>query len=423
MLDNIDGILLDQKEEIELIFKGNRIIHRDVQKEELMKYLDRPNILALLGIRRSGKSTLAHLLMGDRKYGYVNFDDERFKGLDHDGLNAVLEAVYRIEGDIDHLVLDEIQNVDNWELFANRIRRTKKVIITGSNARLLSGDLATHLTGRYVPINLYPFSFREHLAMNGMKVKENYSTKERAAVKSLLNEYLSTGGLPEVALFGKRMARQIYGDIITKDIITRHDIRKDTTFGELARYLVSNTACEFTYSKLKRIFDIKRVETVKKYVEYLRSAYLVVILERYSPKMKEQIKAPRKIYCMDNGIVNAVGFRFQDSMGTMMENTVALELMRMRDHDRPDIDIFYWKDHSQREVDFVLKEGPKVVELIQVTFAEGYRDIRERELISLRASGERLGCCNLTVITSDHEGCKEGISYVPLWKWLLRPLA
>lgn len=419
-IDEIKGIIIDQKEEIEDTFgkKRIRIIEREIPKGELIRSLEHPNILAVLGVRRCGKSILSHLLLRGRKYGYINFDDERVFGIEAKDLNKVLQAFYELYGtDLEYLILDEIQNVAGWELFANRLRRTKKVILTGSNAKLLSGELATHLTGRYVDFTLYPFSFKEFLELKGLK-PDIYSTKSIAELKNALREYIKTGGFPEAHIFGRGIVTRIYEDIIHKDIILRYGIKNKKTFSDIARYLVSNFSSEFTFSKLKDITTIKNVHTAKNYAGYLESSYLILIVKRFTFKLKEQMLAPKKVYCIDTGIINSIAFKFSEDIGKMMENLVAVELHRRKSY-YGEAEVYYWKDYQQREVDFVLKEGETVKELIQVSYASGENDIKEREITALLKASQELRCKNLSVITWNFEGEIGKIKCLPLWKWLL----
>ncbi len=417
-IEEIKKIIIDQREEIEDTFDKKRIINRELPKEELLKSLEHPNILAVLGVRRCGKSILSHMLIRGRKYAYINFDDERVFGIEAKDLNNVLQAFYEIYGTgIEYLILDEIQNVPGWELFANRQRRTKKVILTGSNAKLLSGELATHLTGRYVDFTLYPFCFKEFLELKGVK-PDIYSTKSIAGIKNALREYIKIGGFPEAHLFGKGMTARIYEDIIHKDIISRHRIKNKKTFSDIAKYLISNFSGEFTFGKLKNITAIKNVHTVKNYVEYLESSYLILPVKRFTFKLKEQMLAPRKVYCIDTGIINSIAFKFSEDIGKVMENLVAVELHRRKSYYGA-AEVYYWKDYQQREVDFVLKEGGTIKELIQVSYASSENDIKEREITALLKASQELNCGNLSVITWDYEGDIGEIKCKPLWKWLL----
>ena len=417
-------IIIDQNQEIKQIFENEKLIKRDIP--ELNKFLKHPNILAILGIRRCGKSILSNQLLMDKNYAYVNFDDERFINMKTKDLNILLEALYEIFGkELEYFLFDEIQNIDGWELFVTRLRRTKRIIITGSNAKLLSGELATHLTGRYIDFVLLPFSFQEHLILMGIKIKENknYTTAEISELKKDLGEFIQHGGMPEIYKFGRSILPKIYKDIILKDAVVRYRIRHRNTLGELAKYLVSNFACEFTFNKLKNITNVKNIHTVKNYVEYLSSIYLIFVLERYSPKLKSQILAPKKVYCMDTGVANSIGFSVSENKGLLMENLVAIELFRKISYWDPGYEVYYWKDHRQNEVDFIIKEGTSVRELIQVCYDISNLDTKKREFEALYLASKQLKCKKLTLINMDID---EKINYkdieiscIPLWKWLL----
>jgi hypothetical protein len=425
-IEEIKKIIADQKEEISEIFEKEKIIDRHVPNEKLADFLKHPNILTILGVRRSGKSIFSILLLKEKKYGYFNFDDERIAGIEAKELNLVLQAFYEMYGsDLEYFILDEIQNVAKWELFANRLRRTKKVVLTGSNSKLLSGELATYLTGRHIDFTLYPFSFSEYLEFNNVKTtKEDfYSTKKISEIKKKLRDYILLGGYPEVYKFGKSMLVKTYEDIIQKDILLRYKIKNKKTNRELTKYLISNFSNEITFNKLKDIISIKNVHTIRNYVDYLSTAYLTIILERFSFKLKNQTIAPKKIYCTDTGIINSVAFSFSENLGKIIENLVAIELLRRKSYWNTDLEVYYWKDHQQREVDFVLKIGSKIDELIQATYVSGKDEIDKREIGSLvKASGE-LKCNNLLLITWDYEDeiyvNNAKIRCLPLWKWLL----
>ena len=209
MAADIKSIIREQRQELERIEKEDKIIKR-FGLEKARSFLKYPNILAITGIRRCGKSIFSYLLEKDSKFGYINFDDERLAELKANELNKIMEAFYELYGDIDYVILDEVQNIHGWELFANRLRRTKKVIVTGSNSNLLSGELATHLTGRYIDIKLMPFSFKEFLRFKAFNESEAYTTQEKARIITLLQEYLIFGGFPEVYKFGKPILLKIY---------------------------------------------------------------------------------------------------------------------------------------------------------------------------------------------------------------------
>lgn len=216
---------------------------------------------------------------------------------------------------------------------------------------------------------------------------------------------------------------RIYADIIEKDVLRRFKIRMKETFKELAKYLISNVASEFTIRKLSHIFEVKDVHTVRNWLDALENSYLFFILERYSPKLKEQFIAPKKIYCMDNGLVNAISFRANERLGKLMENLVAVELLRRKKYWYNSSKIYYWKDYQQNEVDFVLKEGTQIKQLIQVTYASSKNDIGEREIKGLIKASNALICKDLLIITWDYEDMinigNKIIKCMPLWKWML----
>lgn len=415
------SIIKEQREELEKIEKDEKIIER-TNLEESKKALKYPNILAILGIRRCGKSIFSYLLAKQHKFAYINFDDERLAGLKSEDLNKILESFYELYENIDYIILDEIQNVDNWELFVNRLRRTKKIILTGSNSKLLSGELSTHLTGRYLDKLLFPFSFREFLKLKGLKENKAYTSQEKSEVMKFLSEYLEIGGFPEVYKFGKGMISRIYEDILTKDIILRYNITKREEIKKLAKYLITNSSEETTYSKLGRIFNIKHVSTISNWVSYLENAFLIFKLERFDFKLKQQFIAPKKVYCIDSGLMNSIGFKFSENKGKVIENEVLLELQRRKSIDKA-LEVYYWKDYQQNEVDFVLKRDKKIEQLIQVSYVNSKEEIKEREINALLKASKELRCKNLLIITWDYETEEKfernNIKFVPLWKWLL----
>ena len=317
------------------------------------------------------------------------------------------------------IVLDEPQNIEKWELFANRLRRTKRVIVTGSNSKLLSGELATALTGRFVSFTIFPFSFKELLKFYGVGI-ENITTSVRGEVFKYLKEYLELGGFPERFRLGERIINEIYFSILTKDVLRRGKVKKEVELKKISNFLIGNFSKEFSFRSVKEFTGVKHLSTVSKWVDLLEQAYLLFVVERFSFKLKKPVFAPKKVYCVDNGLANSVSFRVAENFGRLMENTVFLELLRKRVYG---LEIYYYKDALQHEVDFVVKEGLRIKQLIQVTYASGRDEIEKREIKSLLKASKELGCKNLLVITWDFEGDEslEGrkIKFVPLWKWLV----
>ncbi len=412
-------VIVDQRKSIEEKFKDKNIIVRDASEPIVLKA---PTAFVVLGVRRSGKSTLSEQLFAEDKFGYINFDDERLLGATKDDLNVILQIFYELYGsDLGNIILDEIQLVPNWEPFVSRLRDTKKVIVTGSSSKLLSGELSSRLTGRHIDLLLFPFSFSEFLTYKHWNMPKAFSTANRAEVVRLLDEYMISGGFPEQFTLGRQIIRNIYNDIITKDVVIRHKIKHIGDLRQVARFLVSNSSKEFTYSSLKGVTRAKSLITISNWVRYLEEAYLIFKIERFSYKLKQTILAPKKIYCVDVGIIGEISPEPTGNKGRLMENIVATELIKGSKN--VGFEVFYWKDHQGREVDFIIKEGREITKLIQATYATSRDAIDDREIKSLVIASKELRCKDLLIVTWDYEGSivTEGkkIALVPLWKWLL----
>lgn len=425
-INQLKRIIIDQKEELEKFLEMENIIQRDIDLSMIQKNLAYPNVVIITGIRRCGKSTLAAFAMKGKKFGFLNFDDNSLAGFSSADFDKLLQAFYELFGvDLEYFVFDEIQNIKGWELFASKLRRTKKMIITGSNAHLLSGELATHLTGRHIDFTLFPFSFREYLQYHKIILKKNdlFSMAKIAEINKYLDKYMHDGGFPEVYKFGTEMAMNIYDDILAKDILSRHNVRHKRALKELSNYLVSLFGKEFTYRKLTKIFEIKNIHTVKNYVDYITDSFIIGTLNRFSYKLKQQHIAPKKSYAIDTGIITELAFQFSPNDGSVIENVVFLELMRKKYYNERGNEIYYWQDAYHREVDFVLKKGIKVVQLIQVSYGLDDYDTKTREINSLLRASKDLRCDDLVIITRNDEGEEEIegkiIKIMPLYKFLL----
>lgn len=415
----IKQVLLEQKEEIGEIFK-ERIIKRGI--EPGAKKMFASNLIkVIMGVRRCGKSVLAHQLLEDNNYGYVNFDDERFVGVKTKDLNTFFEILKEMEPDFKYMLLDEVQNVEGWELFVNRLKRKNyNLVVTGSNSKLLSKELATHLTGRHFSIELYPFSFREFLSYKDFFIKEEdfYITEKKANVKRLLEEYLKLGGLPEVFKVKAKgnYLRELFEKIITRDIILRYNVKYAKDLKEMALYTISNFGTRMTYHKIRNIFEVKSVHTVKNYLGYLEEAYLLFQVNPFSFKLKEQLKQPRKNYCVDTGLINAIVPKATLDYGKLMENLVFLELKRRHKE-------IYFYSQPNYEIDFLIREGLGIKQLIQVCYSVADEDTRKREVKALLKASMALKCEDLIIINWDDQGEEEAkdkkIKIIPLWKWLL----
>ncbi len=414
-------VINEQRDEIEKKFGEENIIEREIQN--LIDAGKTRQVLVVTGVRRCGKSILAHLFLRNFKYAHINFDDERLETLKTAELNKIIGAFYELYGEVNFMIFDEIQNIPKWELFITRLHRSKRVIITGSNSRLLSGELATHLTGRHIDITLFPFSLREFLKFKGLRY-DIYLTRDVAKIKNHLKDYLIGGGFPEGG--DKEHIRSIYNDIVTKDILLRHNIKFRSAFKEFVRLVVTNFSNEITYSALKNAINVKSVHTTRNYLSMLEEAFLVFRLPKFSFRFRDQIREPKKAYVVDNGIINVLGFRFSENIGRFYENTVFVELKRKQTFN-PGLELYYYKDISGHEVDFVIKEGSRVKQLIQVCYDLGSEKTKQREIRALLHASKNLNCKDLLIITEDYEaeedlewfGTKRKVRFMPLWKWLL----
>lgn len=415
--------ILSQKMELER-FYSQPFVEREGM-DTVRSFLDKGLIKVITGPRRAGKTFFSFQILRGRRFGYVNFDDEVLAKVGD--LNQVVKLAHGVYGDFDFLFFDEVQNVDEWELFLNRLqRRGYNLVITGSNSRLLSRELASRLTGRYVEATILPFSFREFLKARRFEVNEEYLVLKdyQGRIMNLLSEYLEVGGFPEVVVKNlefKPYVESLFNAVVLKDVVGRYRIRFASSIYELARYLVSNFSSLISFRKLNNLLGFRSVHTVINYTRYLEEAFLIFTLTNFSFKVSEQIKSPRKVYVIDNSIISSLSFRFIESKGKLMENLVAIELLRRKL--RKGFEIFYLKINDN-EVDFVLKEGLRVKQLIQVTYASSRSDVERREVRALLKAGEQLKCRNLLVITWDYDDEIEidnrVIRFIPLWKWLLK---
>lgn len=371
------------------------------RKEESLFEFDSPLAQVVIGVRRSGKSTICHKVLLEKgiRYAYVNFDDDRFAHLKVEDLNTVLSCIYQIYGtDIEYLFFDEIQNIEGWHLFVNRLLRTGlRVFVTGSNARLLSGELATHLTGRYNEIHLFPFSFSEYCDFHCVDKKDEV-TKADAGRKRAFMEYINDGGFPEMQWMRNKRGyvQGLIEAIVSKDIQKRFNIRNIGALRKTAHHLINNACQEVNYDKLAEVFGLTG-NTAKKYVDCLRQAFLVQLLSKYSFKSKERIRNA-KAYIVDAGLQNNRENSFApENIGWRLENVVYIELLRRCANNF--LDIYYYKPSSRaKEVDFVVCNQSKAVLLIQVAYDIENEKTFNREVTALVNASVDLGCDNLYLI-------------------------
>lgn len=413
------SILSSQKEELEAN-EPSSLIWR---YEESQINLESKMAQVIIGVRRSGKSTICEKVLREKvkDFAYVNFDDERLVSLKTDELDMLLEALYRLYGDFQYLFLDEIQNIDGWPLFVNRLLRQKiHILLTGSNSKLLSSELMTHLTGRHNQVSLYPFSFSEYCNIIGVDTK-SFSTKARALRKNTLEKYMSEGGFPELVYEANRKGyiSGLVDAIISNDIAKRFKIRHKDSLRKLATYLSDNYGQEFVAKNVAKEFGISD-HTAENYYSYLKQAFLLVGVNKFSHKSKERIRN-EKVYVVDTALAtDREGAVASQNMGWRLENIICIELLR---RSKPMFrDLFYFKTPTN-QVDFVVTDAGKPVELIQVSYDISSAKTRNREINGLVAGANSLKCEKLTLVTFDtSERVKAGghtINIVPAIDWLL----
>ena len=398
-LQDLVKVLSDQKEEFQHFSKRSLC----ARMEESQLSLDSRLAQVVIGVRRSGKSTLCLKYFTDRKItpAYVNFDDDRLASLKTTDLDTLLEVLYRLYGDFLYLFMDEIQNVKQWHLFVNRLLRQEiHIFLTGSNSKLLSGELATHLTGRHNKVELYPFSFSEYCAFRNVDTT-SLSVKGQALRKAALTDYLTQGGFPELLNEKNRRSyiMALLDNIIRNDIAKRFKLRHVDVLYRMAAYLMDNFCQEFKADEVGKLFGITD-HTAENYFHYLQEAFLLFSVRKFSFKSKSRIRN-EKVYVVDPAFISERNDTFQtENLGWRLENIVYIELLRRH---RPNYaDVFYFKEKDY-ECDFVVSQSGKVIELIQVSYDISSPKTRRRELNGLIKAANKLHCNNLTLVTLDNQ--------------------
>jgi len=403
------------------------------------------NAIAIIGVRRGGKTFivkqfLKHSLKNVDKEQtlYVNFEEPKFEPyLNLTLLDEIYDAyrTYINKEKFAYLIFDEIQNIPRWEKWV-RIMLEKQenveIIVTGSNSKLLVSELSTILTGRTLKIIIFPLNFNEFLLFNNIQIKKKYNLMaKKILIKRLLIEYINYGGFPKIVLEKNEylkieLIKDIFEGIIYRDVISRHKIANASLVRIMAELAISNFSSLLSANKLRNsLIPILQTKIspniVVELLNYLEESFLIFHLPIFSYKVKEQKQYPKKIYCLDTGIINTVNPRFTKDIGRLYENVVAIKLKKL-EMDRK-CNIFYWKNPLHEEVDFVIKNGMKVNALIQVCYNVSEQNTKERELKALMKASEEFKCNNLLVITEDYETEEKfkgkKIKFIPLWKWLL----
>lgn len=414
----LEVIFGDQKTELDN-WNSEYICSRN---EARLVDLDSPQAQVVIGVRRSGKSTLCLQTLTDSKikFAYADFDDERLAGLGTSQLNDVLEVLYKIYGNFRYVFFDEIQNIEGWPLFVNRLLRNKiHVILTGSNAKLLSSDLATHLTGRSNEINLYPFSFPEYCMMKKVDFCLR-TTKSIAEQRKTFDEYLQNGGFPELIKIknGKKYIANLVGNILRRDIEQRYHIAFPAQFENMAHHLMNVSPYIMSASDLAKTFNFKSSHTVRNYVAYLKQAYLLIGINKFSPKSKMRV-TQEKLYAVDVALMNQRENAFAgENLGWRLETAVLSHLIRKCQYEGWDV---YYLKERYGECDFVVCDGNRVLQCIQVSYDISSEKTRKREINGLLLACRQTKCENLSLLT-DHEYSdieKDGhkIAVRPVYEW------
>lgn len=390
-------ILNQRMERDELLSRPYQQRHINYDAEGL---LQNPLIKLITGPRRVGKSVFALLMLQGKNFAYLNFDDNQLlEKWDEDLAMSALDDVY---SGYDFMLLDEIQNLPDWDLWVSKLyRRGKNMIITGSNARMLSSEMATVLTGRYLQIEMLPFSLDE--TMRWKNVSPNREEQAAQAI-TLADDYMRNGGYPET-IPARGITRSylstLFDSILLKDVAKRHKVRNTTDLYNLATYLLSNFCNPVSANELAGELGMSSVATTKKFCNYLNEPYLFFYLPRFNNKLKMMNKAPKKVYVVDNGFVQSTAFNLSENLGRLLENQVFVELLR-RGY-IPGQTLFYYRTRNDKEIDFVIRKGAKVEQLIQVCYDMTSEKTRNREFNALVEAVEELRCDNLLVITSSQE--------------------
>ena len=412
------AILSQREERDRLLARPYLKRHISYDEGELLKS---KQIKLLTGPRRAGKSTQALLMLRGKSFAYLNFDDNAL--LKHWDENLVMQVIAEVYPGYEYLMLDEVQNLEGWDLWVSKLYRNGvNMIITGSNAKMLSSEMATALTGRYLEVKMLPFSLGEYFEWHKLELPA-VNDADKAKAMALTDDYLRQGGYPETI-----EARNItisylstlFDSIVWKDVVDRHKIRKVSDLNGVALYLLSNFCNPVSVNGLAEDLGFSSVNTVKKFMGYLAEPYLFFYLPRYNNKLKLMNKAAKKVYVVDNGFVAARAFNLSDNFGRLLENQVFVELLR-RGYNTENNGMFYYRSRNDKETDFVLRKGAKIEQLVQVCYDMSAAKTEKREVDALVECAEELKCDNLVIVTEKEERTIEVkgkmIKVVPITKF------
>ena len=401
-------IVLNQRKERDELLSRPYLTRRSNHDEDML--LNSHLIKLITGPRRVGKSTLALLMLRNKNFAYLNFDSQQL--LDAWDANLVMRMLDDVYPGYDYLLLDEVQNLEGWDMWVSELYRIgKNLVITGSNAKMLSSEMATVLTGKYLQVEMLPFSLEEFFDWNKLEL-HNLKPEQDAECKVLTDDYMRNGGYPEVVA-SRQLVRSyldtLFDSIVWKDVAKRHNVRNITDLNNLAMYLVSNFCNPLSANELSEELGFSSVNTTKKFMDYLHEPYLFYYLSRYNNKLKLMKKAPRKVYVVDNGFVAAKAFSLSENLGRLLENQVFIELIR-QGYDTEKT-MFYYRSRNDKEVDFVLRKETRVERLVQVCYDLSSPKTEKREVDSIVECAGELKCSNLTIVTKEDERTIEKDGY------------
>ncbi len=379
-------------------------------------------LVVITGIRRCGKSTLLHQIrsMLKEKDFYLNFDDERLIHFKVEHFQVLHELFIELFGEQKTFYFDEIQNIDGWERFIRRLDDYgHKVFITGSNARMLSRELGTHLTGRYIQLELYPFSFREFLDWTHYNFSdvEISSTTGKAKMARLFDDYFKRGGFPAFLESKNDLyIKSLYESILYRDVMVRNNLTNEKELLEMVYYLASNVSKLSSYSSLSKVIGVKNATTIKNYLGFIQDTYLLFQVNKYDPSLKKQLHNSKKTYFIDHAIVLKLGFSFSPQSGRLLENLIFIELKRRGK------EVYY--HHNRTECDFVIRRANTIVEAIQVCYRFDDPDTKDREINGITEAMTLYGLNQGTIITigtnKEMEISGMTVKVIDAWKWLLQ---
>lgn len=416
----LERVILDQKEELNIL-RSKRFCHRI---EEQLIDLESNLAQVIIGVRRSGKSILCFNALEASKinYAYVNFDDENLYGLNVKEMNNVLQVLYSVYGDFTHLFLDEIQNIKGWHLFANRMLRNGiHLVLTGSNSRLLSSELASHLTGRHHAIELLPFSFKDWCNYNKIAMSP-LTTKNVGLLVGAFDKYMRQGGFPELLYEHNHTSYidALFHNIISQDIQKRFNVKYISTLEKLASHILNISPAIIVKENLQQLFGFRSHHTLGNYLSYLEQTYLMCTICKYSPKSKERVVA-EKAYVIDVAFMNMRENAYVgENLGWRLETVVYLELRRRKRVSGYDI---YYFNNGNSEADFVVCKGNVVTAVYQVSYDIEDSKTRKREVNGAVAAAKATRCSNVYILT-DHQtetivsDCVT-INVLPVWQWIV----